>query len=66
MRFFSYLLFLLPLFLINQSERAKSPNKNRAISENITIAEFDRVAREHRDLFKQLGRKVAWYEQICD
>jgi hypothetical protein len=29
---------------------------------NITIAEFDRVAREHLALFKAVGRRPAWYE----
>jgi hypothetical protein len=33
---------------------------------NITIAEFNRVAREHADLLKQTGRRPAWYEMdIC-
>lgn len=33
---------------------------------NITVAEFNRVAREHADLLKQTGRRPAWYEMdIC-
>jgi len=32
------------------------------LRENITVAEFDRVAREHLALLRAIGRKPTWYE----
>lgn len=33
---------------------------------NITIGEFDRVAREHLALLKSVGRKPCWWEfDVC-
>lgn len=32
------------------------------LRENICVAEFDRVAREHLALLRAIGRKPTWYE----
>lgn len=36
------------------------------LRENITVAEFDRVAREHLALLKSVGRKPMWWEYEVD
>ena len=36
------------------------------LRENITVAEFDRVAREHLALLKGTGRRACWWEYEVD